>query len=302
MVIARALQRRKDKPVQIVERGKPGGSFAFGAPKFLVATPGVLSLLDEIGVVFSPFLVVRGIHLRGKVHTYPRALLNNPSSRAIQRAYFAKSRRVMPDDPLARLMHDSTSHCPKLLIRCDEEELVERLVRGLRVERAEVTKVTRDRVFTTAGDLGFRRMVSTIPLWELEKVADFRVPVSIVTQITVAFVVPFRDRMSKWDLIYTPYTPTNTIHRLVSHEEGYAVEASGNPTLEDIHGDLQFLFPDGYLIKRVVAGSSGEIVPMRERPDWPHGVFPAGRYSQWLPDFQFHDAVARCKEVLRCLP
>jgi len=288
--------------VLVIERDRPGGGFAFGAPKFIVKTPEVVSLLRELDVVYSTFLVVRGILLQGKVHTFPRVLINHQSSQRIQRTYWAKSHRVMPDDPTMRLMHDATTHCPKLLIRCDEEELIAKLAGGLRIERAEIYQITRDRLVTSSGELGFLRMISTIPLWEMERVADFHVPVAVATKLTVAFIVPFRDRMSKWDLVYTPYTPTNTVHRVVSHEDGYAVEASGDPTVEDLHGDLQFLFPDGYVIKRVISGIAGEIVPMPERPDWPHGVLPAGRYSQWAPDFKFHDAVARTKEVLRCLP
>lgn len=302
LVVARAVQHAKGKRVVLIERERPGGQFSRGSPKFLVATPDVTRLLHEFGVTFSTFLVVRGILLRGKVHTYPRALINNPSSQRIQRDYWSKSRRVMPDDPTVRLMDDATTHCPKSLVRCDEEELVARLARGLHIERADVTCLTRDRLYTTAGDLGFWRMVTTVPLWELEPVARFHVPVAVATKMLVASVVPYRDRYSRWDLVYTPYTPTNTVHRMVSFEEGYAVEASGDPTLDDLHGDLQFLFPEGYYVKRITSELNGELVPMLEKPDWPHGVIPAGRYSQWVPDFRFHDSVARAKEVLRCLP
>lgn len=302
MVVAHTIQRAKGKPVQLIERERPGGQFVCGSPKYLVETPGVVALLDELGVTYSSFLVVRGILLRGAVHTYPRFLVNNKSSLRIQRDYWSKSRRVMSDDPTVRLMDDSTTHCPKLLLRCDEEELVVKLARRLRIERAEVVSVTRDKVYTTSGELGFKRMVVTMPLWDLERVASFYVPVAVSTKILVAFVVPFRDRYSRWDLVYTPYTPTNTVHRMVCSQEGYAVEASGAPTLEDLHGDLQFLFPDGYFVKRITSELNGELVPMTERPDWPHGILPAGRYAQWAPDFRFHNVVARGKEILRCLP
>jgi hypothetical protein len=301
LIVARALQT-KGKPVLLIERDIPGGAFALGAPKFLVETPEVVSLLKELKVAFSSFLVVRGILLRGQVHTFPKVLINNQSSVRIQRDYWAKCHRVMPDDPMTRWMDDATTHCPKMMIRCHEKELVEKLSRGLRVERAEVLRVTRNEVFTSAGVMGFWRMVSTIPLWEMERLATFEVPIAVATKITTLFVVPFRDRYSRWDLVYTPYTPTHTIHRLVCSEEGYAAEASGDPSLEDIHGDLQFLFPEGYFVKRMVTGLTGELVPMNERPQWPHGVLPAGRYSQWVQDFKFHHAVARAKEVMRCLP
>jgi hypothetical protein len=91
-----------------------------------------------------------------------------------------------------------------------------------------------------------------------------------------------KDRYLRWDVVYTPHTPGNAIHRLYHGEEsGYVCEFSGVVSEDAVTSDLNYLFPDGWHADGAMATTHGKLVALQDRPVWLPKVRPVGRMAQW---------------------
>jgi hypothetical protein len=170
----------------------------------------------------------------------------------------------------------------KQALRCDFEDLILKLAHNVRRRIVDpVIRIDhRNRVVKCTRVHHYDAMIVTLPLWELLPLVDFFVPESWTMRSNLIYITPRRDGLAGFDYVYTPYTPNGAVHRITPDQGGYCVEVSGELDRVDLHADLQFLFPDGYILNAVVEGLPGYILPV-SKPAWPRCMQPLGRYASW---------------------
>lgn len=122
------------------------------------------------------------------------------------------------------------------------------------------------------------------PLWKLKNKIYFDIPNSCVVRKNILSVMPIREKYCEYDIVYTPYTPYNTIYRFYFNSGAYLVEFNGfldNDKKADVLSDLNFLFPDGWCLDRELIQCNGHLIPLKRKINWPENIFPVGKYSRW---------------------
>ncbi|KKM89968.1 hypothetical protein LCGC14_1243390 [marine sediment metagenome] len=276
----------------VIECGVPGGQFLAGGLRTFRNVPVMRELVDGLGLVFTEFVAQNGILLRDEVHWYSQYFCKHPDeTRQVLGDLWVKIHKTQMGTREKWPMRDAMMRYPKAVLRCDWERLLALLVAQSEIVTATFCRATETEVFVTdGGSYPFDRLVATLPLWQLEGRLWFDTPSGAALVLTLAYVIPLKDRYSKWESFYTPYTPASCVQRMSVHRDGYVVEASGRPFRLDLESDLQFLFPEGYQVRWVRDGLNGYLLPMAEEVRWPVGVAPVGRYAQWLPDGRAYDA------------
>jgi hypothetical protein len=262
-LIAAHVCRMRGYSVVLVERGSVLGQSAFlPSHKYLERTPEVLTLLDTLGVVYGEYTLATGLLQGPSVIECPRHV-----SEAVHHAHWRKTRlTAMPVGALGLCDPEVTSK--RLAVSFDWHDFVKRLSVGLEVAR-DVGPLA------GASDLIFE----TQPLWESRLV---RHEGAMAVALNMLPVRASRDRYMRWDIVYTPHTPGNAIHRLYHGEEsGYVCEFSGVISDDAVTSDLNYLFPEGWHYDGPIATATGKLVELRERPVWGPKVRPIGREARW---------------------
>lgn len=277
--------------VRVVEGGKPGGGFASGGLKYLHRSEPMANMLHTLGVVFTNYSVQGGIHLHGAVEPYPAVFktLGKERSARIQADHYKKTRRTEPDEFASRSMNDPESSKSRHSLQCDIGKLVSKLVSAASIVPKAARWIDPARcvlAFSDGTEVGWDRLVVTIPLWVVKRISPVPVPDVAAMKLNLIDVEPRRDPYAKWDYVYTPYTPEDLIHRISPREGGYSCEfngswADGDGTSERLASDLNFLFPDGWALHGVHKGLNGHLLPLGSPMVWPEGMYPLGRFSQW---------------------
>lgn len=296
------------KSVVVLEPGVPGGDFTKGGLKYIHKTKAITDMFDSLGLVWSDYTVRGGILLRGSVHKYPQCMdgMSEQESSRIQADHYVKTRRAEPDDFGARSMNDPAARKnARRAIRCDFGDMIARLSSGPRILKAGLAEIDSrgSRVKLTDGSWhGYDRLIVTLPLWVVRRMADFYVPHGLAVSLNIVHVSPRRDRYAAWDYVYTPYTPADCVHRISPSGSGYSVEANGDwdKIQLPLVNDLGFLFPDGFTVDSSAPNLKGHLLPLTEVAAWPENVVPLGRFAQWDPrattDVTLAAALARAEE------
>lgn len=318
-----AKQHKHTSPI-VLEPGRVGGEWLSGGLRYLHASDEMKSMIIDIGGVFTQYTVMGGIHLRGKVEAYPDVLRGMPTEAAkrIQQDHYRKTRQTEPDPSFSgKSMNDPEATGARLALRCDASDVVERLQRQAFVQRDAVAKVEPAEITATSGAVyPYDYLIWTAPLWAAQRAMFFRLPDALAIRLNVVYIEPhkivagggekvpgaLKDPYSQWDYIYTPYTPDGLIHRIYPFEDGYACEFNGAWPEGDeritvgLTSDLNFLFPNGWAIRRVAKGLNGHLLPLEREPAWPAHIQPLGRFAQWDPrataDVVLERAYAMCSE------
>jgi hypothetical protein len=283
-LIASYVFRLLGADVTLFEPGALGGEFLAGGLKYLSATTEMVRMFERLDIPYSPFTVKGGIHLRGNVGAYPEVLYKLPKDQAqqIRTDHYTKTRRLAPDEGAKTAMNDPDTKGPRRALRCDFKDLIDGLADGLQIVPKGVKYIGLEGIQTGDGGLfGFDYAVVTLPLWITRSMVNWYIPESSAVKLNLAHVIPKVDPFVKWDYVYTPYTPANVVHRLSPFEDGYSVEANGTLDRVGLESDLQFLFPDGYGVRKVIEGLKGHLLPLETAPQWPDNVAPIGRFAKW---------------------
>jgi hypothetical protein len=265
-LIAAHLCRARGHSVVLVERSLTLGQCAYLPTfKFLERSHEVLTLLDGLGVVYGEYTLAVGLLEKGKVETCPRKV-----SDAVHHAHWRKTRlTAMPVGAVG--LADPEVASKRYAVSFDWHDLVKRLSAGLTVAR-ELGALA------TSADL----VLETLPLWESRLVRQEGACDAMAVALNLLPVRASKDRYLRWDVIYTPHTPGNAIHRLYHGEEsGYVCEFSGVVSEDAVTSDLNYLFPDGWHAEGAMATTYGKLVALQERPAWAPRVRPVGRMAQW---------------------
>ncbi len=270
--------------VKVLEPVQPGGEFLAGGLKYIHRTDEVVSMFTDLGMVFSNYSVRGGIMLRGKVEQYPKCFegMDRAEAHRIQADHYRKTRLSEPGKHSRRAMNDPASVKPRRALRCDFESMITALAARAVIVPTGLQKVGVKILYLADGSiLPYDYLVLTIPLWVIRRCVDWYVPHGVAMRLNVINVQPRKDRYARWDYVYTPYTPENTIHRFSVHGSGYAMEANGDLDHNKLHGDLNFIFSGGWWIGNIKAGLKGHLLPLDQEAQWPDNVAPLGRFAKW---------------------
>ena len=305
-LIANYVFRRKGFAPVVLEPGELGGEFLTGGLRYIHRTDAMVRMVEEFELPMSEYNVKGGIMLRGSVHPYPKHLSTLPpeQSSRIRIDHFRKTRRMEPGKFGERSMNDpATKSTRRRALRCDFEELIKELGSVADVKRFSLAEIDSRANRIRLKDIGwfnYDLLVLTIPLWVIRQMADFYVPHGMAMALNLVHVVPNKDRYSKWDYVYTPYTPSDAVHRFSPSDDGYTLEVNGDwdQRRTDTLDDLAFIFPDGFVVRGVRTGLKGHLLELDQKPEWPSNVFPLGRFAEWNPRGTLDVAYERAERIL----
>jgi len=259
LVVAR-IMREAGHVVRVFEPGQPGRSALIPRFKYLERSKEVSGLLDRLGVAYGEYALDSGIMLHGQIVPVRRNM-----TESVQHAYWSKTRLVSAPAGEVKGVTDPEVGPKRHAITVDWADIRIPLIRHVTIEPKRTEEA-------------FDLLIETGPLWESPFVAAY-VDAMAVT-LNLVLVKSVRDPFLRWDLVYTPFTPADCIHRVYHYADGYVCEFSGAMNEDRLASDLNFLFPHGYYVAEIQQ-THGHLLPLAAEPDWPANVHPIGRLSQW---------------------
>jgi hypothetical protein len=291
------FKQHKNVDVVLMEPGKIGGDFLAGGLRYIHASPDMVSMLSENLVTYTNYQVNGGILLKGKVEPYPLVLksMQPEAATRIQFDHYRKTRRAEPSGVDAmKSMNDPESAGSRAALRVDAGALIRKLESQATVlcDGAVALETPQGTTFPRLlGTSGVRHaydyLIFTIPLWAVARMVPWFVPQAMALKLNIVNVDVTRDPLSKWDYVYTPYTPGGLIHRISPRDGGWTAEFNGDwiekddETSTNLTSDLNFLFPNGWALNVVRKGLNGHLLPLDAQPEWPSNVRPIGRFAEW---------------------
>lgn len=264
-------------------------------------TPDTLSLVRDLDVLYSIYPVRGGIMLHEKVYPFPRHLRNLDKDyvKRIRYDYFKKTRKIVIENTTKAMVRPIATKT-KTAIRSDLRELCEKLTKSIIIVKRKIHKVAKSFVeFGNNGKISFDKLVVACPLWEFKEVADWHIPSVLAMRSHVACVTQKEDVYTKYDYIYTPYTPANCIHFLWNDGERFYVEMSGAFDRLSLESDLNFLFKRGWYLTKVYKDLAGYILPFETSVTWPKNVSPISPFSMWSDCLSFDDTLFEVKRLAK---
>lgn len=291
LIAAHVANKHANVQTVILEPRNLGGDFLAGGLKYIHKTAPMIKLLDGLDIPWADYTVKGGILLRGEVHDYPDCLdaMSKDEAARVQADHYRKTRRMEIGSFGSRSMNDPGSgKSDQRALRCDPRALVDELARKVRVVKAGVQRIEAktNRVQLNDGSWHpFDKLIVTIPLWVVHHIADFYVPEGLAMALNIVRFAPKKDPFTKWDYVYTPYTPGDAVHRLSAHEGGWDAEVNGDwdvmePKAMD---DLAAMFPAGFRIQTIAKGLKGHLLSLPDPVRWPDNIAPLGRFARWDP-------------------
>jgi hypothetical protein len=308
LIAAYVFQKHRNVSVTVYEPSRPAAEFLSGGLKYIHRTEDTVRLLHDHGVVFTNYTVRGGILLHGKVEQHPGCFLGMEAGRAkrIQEDHWRKTRRTEPGDFSRRSMNDPEASGTRRGLRCSPKDLVTAMAAETHIRSEAIVRIEHNRLIGATGQpYGFHFAIVTVPLWIVRRMVNWDVPEAYAVKLNVIVAEPLRDPMfTKWDYVYTPYTPANLIHRVSPSGDDYHCEFNGiweeGATNDRVASDLNFLFPSGWVINDVKRGLNGHLLPIGGKLEWPNNIRPLGRYACWDPrattDVTLRDAFKLAQE------
>jgi hypothetical protein len=283
--------------VSILEPGKVGGDFLAGGLRYIHATDEMKAMLTDNRITFTNYQVNGGILLKGAVEPYPSFLktMDREKAERIQFDHYRKTRRTEPSgEDALRSMNDPESVGSRHALRADAGGLLRALESQANVKcdgAVAVNSLNSTTGYSVLGTSGiahsFDYLIFTIPLWAIRKMVPWELPEALALKLNIVNVDVTRDPLSKWDYVYTPYTPEGLIHRISPRDGGWTAEFNGqwieegDETSLKLTSDLNFLFPNGWALNAVRRGLNGHLLPLEFETKWPKNVRPIGRFAEW---------------------
>jgi hypothetical protein len=274
----------------VYESKKVGGEFLNGNVKYIKKTRNMTSLLDDLGMLYSDYNINGGVLLGEKVlnYSYSMKRVDIEKKNIIQFDQYKKIRRIESDNYGSKSINDSAISCSRKALYFDFNDFICRLENSATIKKRELTSVdSKNKVlkFSNGEKVNYDILIMTIPLWETRKLVDFYVPDGIAMKLNIIDIIPNKNKYMRWDYVYTPYTPFDTIYRFTQNYYGYSVEVNGDLSCQkrNVHGDLAYIFPDGFSITETKEDLKGYLLNFlaKETTEWPENIFPLGRFSQW---------------------
>lgn len=264
-------------------------------------TPDTLSLMKDLEVLYSIYIVRGGIMLHETIFPFPKHFrtLDKEYVKRIRYDYFRKTRKIVVANT-AKAMLRPIATKTKTAIRADLSELCKQLTESVIFVKRKITKVTNHFVkIQNCSEIYFDKLVIACPLWELRDVAEWHIPDVLTMRAHVACVIPKGDVYGKYDYIYTPYTPANCVHFLWNDGEKFHAEMSGTYDKLSLESDLNFLFKRGWYLTKVYKDLKGCTLPFEVNVGWPKNVHPVSPLSLWSDCLSFDDTLFEAKRLAR---
>lgn len=258
LIVAQILMENGHN-VCVVDNTYPGSSIELPTFKYLENTEDVKTLLDKLGTMYCEYSIMCGIMINGDVVVCKKNL-----SESVQYSYWAKTRLILPSERKVIGVTDLEATSSKSAIYFEWETLLKPLKNNI--------------VVKAKPDISYDLHIATLPLWK------YKIPGSSDAMCVDLNLVPvntIKEPYIKWDIVYTPFTPGETIHRLYHNNDGYICEFSGVKNEESLASDLNFLFPEGWCLNGDIKTTYGHFLPIPTDPEWPKGVIPIGKFSKW---------------------
>jgi hypothetical protein len=270
--------------VEVYESGVVGGEFVLGGLKYIHQSRAMEDFLDGLGIYWCDYRVRGGILLRGEVRKYPLFLsqLSKDEAIRIQRDHYRKTRLMELGDFDDTAMNEPANAKSNNALNCDFQRLVDVLASNCNIIKASLIRVINDKVYLSNNTVRqFDYLVLTIPLWIIKLVTDYEIASAIAMKLNIAIVKGTRNTYAGWDYVYTPYTPSNYIHRISYGDGGYAVEANGKLDEVRLYSDLNFLFKNGWRLEGIKKNLKGHLLPLDQKIIVPSNVALLGRFAAW---------------------
>lgn len=282
-LMASWVMRRHANVVLIEEANHLGGQFLTGGLRFLHLTDAIKRLVKSLDLPYSTYSPRGGLLLRGKVLSFPKCFygMKLEERKRIQCDHWIKSRCTSPlqrQNPMPEVVRSRS----RTVLRCENEDLVARLADGLEIERGRSVDLGEESVRQLSSEFDFVVVAA---------------PVHVSCRLNRIGVVPNADPFSRYEYVYTPYTPAGEIQRLVLDGDGYVAETSGTFNRIDAESDLSFLFPGGYFVRWLREGLPGHVLPPINFPTWPKNVMPVGARAEGVPGLMATNVLDRIRVI-----
>lgn len=287
------FKNHSDVDVKVLENAKVGGDFLVGGLRYVHESERMESMLNDNRVVYTKYQVNGGIMLKGAISAYP-AILKKFSPEQAQRIQFDHYRKTRKTEPSAadagKSMNDPEAAGSRNALRVDAGAMIRALGARANVVCDKAVKIESNSPAPyVLGSSGMKHtydfLITTIPMWILRGMVSFELPEALALKLNIVNVDVTRDPYSKWDYVYTPYTPENLIHRISPRDGGWAAEFNGDWVEPDTNlkltSDLNFLFPQGWALDKVIKGLNGHLLPLELPAAYPKNMQPLGRFAVW---------------------
>ena len=253
----------------------------------------LLSFLDSFGFEYLAYKTRVGILLRGDIAKYPGPVARDKKRmKAVSLKLCTKSRLVGP--PSGQKLPNIQGDIPKSAVAFNWSDLVTlldcRRHQRYTTDSNIIVSIEPGVVETTAARRYFDLVVVTLPLWEVARYVAWDVPhaSAVIEHVVGVHSNTEKDEeeeLSKFDVVWTPYTPEDLIFKVTQCGSEYRVHFSGpwedGETNLRLASDLNFLFPSGWSVAFADRGVFGHRFPLSCRPVWPKGIVPIGKYAAW---------------------
>lgn len=264
--------------VVVVSKEEPGKSAKLPCFKFIENSKEVLRLLDFLDVLYGEYSLTSGIVLHGKILSCRRNLTTS-----VQLAYWKKTRLVNPPSDDVKGVTDPEVGPTRRAVSFDWNDFIKVLSRQV--------------IINGIKPMDYDLHIATNPLWEYPEAG---VTDAMAVELNLIPIKTFREQFIKFDIVYTPFTPCNVIHRFYHYAEGHVCEFSGNDVSEDdLASDLNFLFPDGWHLDGEVKKTYGYLLPLTHDPKWPERTIPVGRLAKWDDRITMTDVVRDTISIIK---
>jgi hypothetical protein len=286
------FRKRKEFEVRILECNEVGGEFLASGMRYVGAHEDeekdhMIKILNELGLANTTYLVKGGIFLKNEIHSYPKGIrkFGKERIRRIEKDYYRKSRLVEPSKKMKNALNDPANNKKRKAIKFNSRDFIVELSRRARIIKERMYAVTSESIICSDGlKIPYDYLVLTIPLWDIKEAVYWDVPTCDAIKMNSAYIITDNQRFLKWDHVYTPYTPSNYVYKVISAGCGYVVECSGEFKEAFLHSDLEFLFDGEWKIQNKILGNKGYMISFPDKEiKWPRNVAPLGRFATWDP-------------------
>lgn len=300
LISAYVFSQYKGVEVSVFEKkGVYGGEWLNSEGlKFIPHYYEIEKVFKELDLHYSAFSYRSGILLKDKIYSLPECLvyLSSEYTKQIKIDYYKKTRFTKQNKHwLVKSFVEPSVLGYKKALRSDEDSFVKALINkckenGCKFYNKEVIRINKNKVLLNGIEeslnsdfVNYDYIILTIPLWDIKKIAYWNVPNCKAVEKNILLVLPYVNRYSWWQSVYTPYTPEQEVSRIVFHEDNVAVEVNGNLNGRNkyILSDLNYLFKHGYDIQKVRKNLKGYMLPLDEKHETPKNIFAVGMYSEW---------------------
>lgn len=253
----------------------------------------LLSFLDSFQFEYLVYKTRIGILLNGTVAKYPGPIARDKQRMsAVALKLCTKSRLVGP--PSGQRLPNTQGDIPRSTVAFNWSDLIKvldcrRHPQYMRDSNV-ITSIEPGVVETSSTRRHFDLVVVTLPLWEVARCVVWEVPHASAVIEHVAGVHSGAEKdeeenLSKYDVVWTPYTPEDLIFKVTQCGSEYRVHFSGRwedgETNLRLASDLNFLFPSGWSPSFLDKNVLGHRFQLSCSPVWPDGVVPIGKYTVW---------------------